>query len=105
MNDRDVVGGVDSEHGRGVRTRLALDRDLDAHRAFDHVVLVSTSPDEVMMSPVPAAAAEPLAVWITVLMSTTAGETFRVMPLMSRLVLPEVLCWIGETVCTCACVV
>ena len=68
-------------------------------------LLVSTSPDEVMMSPVPAAAAEPLAVWITVLMSTTAGETFRVMPLMSRLVLPEVLCWIGETVCTCVCVV
>src|SRR4029077_15416625 len=66
---------------------------------------VSKLPDEVMMSPVPAAAAEPLAVWMTVLMSTMAGETFRVMVLMSRLLLPlEVLCWMGWTVCTCACV-
>ena len=64
---------------------------------------MSTSPDELMMSPVPAAAAEPLAVWMTVLMSTMAGETFREMALRSRFVLLlEVFCWMGWTVCTCA---
>src|SRR5216684_1206514 len=38
-------------------------------------LLVSTSPDEVMIMPVPAAAPEPLEVWMTVLMSTIAGST------------------------------
>src|SRR5260370_2225828 len=38
-------------------------------------LLVSASPDEVMMIPVPAAAQEPLEVWMTVLMSTIAGST------------------------------
>src|SRR2546430_5613125 len=42
-------------------------------------LFVSTSPVEVMISPVPAAWLVPLAVWTTVLMSTMAGMTFAAM--------------------------
>src|SRR6266851_4455338 len=38
-------------------------------------LLVSTSPDEVMIIPVPAAAPLPLLVWMIVLTSTIAGST------------------------------
>src|SRR5260370_32620079 len=38
-------------------------------------LLVSTSPDEVMIIPVPAAAPDPVEVWMIVLMSTIAGST------------------------------
>src|SRR5260370_27045644 len=38
-------------------------------------LLVSASPEEVMIIPVPAAAPEPLEVWMIVLMSTIAGST------------------------------
>src|SRR6266849_3408156 len=38
-------------------------------------LLVSTSPDDVMIMPVPAAAPFPLVGWMTVLMSTIAGST------------------------------
>src|ERR1700694_5754280 len=38
-------------------------------------LLVRTSPEEVMIIPVPAAAPEPVLVWMTVLMSTIAGST------------------------------
>src|ERR1051326_3143490 len=60
-------------------------------------LFVSTSPDDVMISPVPAALPVPLAVWMTVLTSTTAGETLRVMALMSRLALLAGFCWTGCT--------
>src|SRR4029077_2632114 len=42
-------------------------------------LLVSTSPEEVTIIPVPAAAALPLLVWMTVLMSTIAGSTIAAM--------------------------
>src|SRR6266566_2563912 len=41
-------------------------------------LLVSTSPDEVMIMPVPAAEPVPVVVWMTVLMSTIAGATAAV---------------------------
>src|SRR5260370_37897350 len=42
-------------------------------------LLVRTAQDEVMIIPVPAAAPEPLEVWMTVLMSTIAGSTMAAM--------------------------
>ena len=41
-------------------------------------LLVSTSPDDVMIMPVPAAEPVPVVVWTTVLMSTIAGATLAV---------------------------
>src|SRR5258706_5544052 len=42
-------------------------------------LFVSTSPDEVMIIPVPEAAPVEVAVWTTVLMSTSAGSTVAAM--------------------------
>src|SRR5260370_10372500 len=42
-------------------------------------LLVSPSPDDVMIIPVPEAAPVEVAVWTTVLMSTRAGSTFAAM--------------------------
>src|SRR5260370_5103556 len=42
-------------------------------------LLVRTSPDDVMIIPVPEAAPVEVAVWTTVLMSTRAGSTFAAM--------------------------
>ncbi len=47
-------------------------------------LLVSTSPDGVMIMPVPAAAPVPLLVWMTVLMSTIAGSTLAAIACTSR---------------------
>src|SRR6266702_4601033 len=41
-------------------------------------LLVSTSPDEVLIMPVPAAEPVPVVVWMTVMMSTIAGATAAV---------------------------